>query len=94
MDNSWHQDVKPANILVKSADSKSPYQVQFKLADLGLSHFRKNAAGEDPADADSRGTRTYGRWFLGDLQTAFGNMGFRCSGMLLTRHHCECQTQH
>lgn len=61
MHTRWHQDVKPPNILVKKRDDKSPYHIQFKLADLGLTHFRKNVAGEEPADADTNGTRTYGQ---------------------------------
>lgn len=56
----WHQDVKPKNILVKSSESKSRHQVQFVLADLGLSHFRQNVAGEEPRDTNTCGTRTYG----------------------------------
>lgn len=52
--------MKPKNILVKRSRGESRYEFQFKLADLGLSHFKQNIAGEDPTDADSRGTRTCG----------------------------------
>jgi serine/threonine protein kinase len=59
----WHQDVKPGNILV-SSQSKSvmcPYAYKFKLADLGISHFKAQASpNEDNTDRDSQGTRTYG----------------------------------
>ncbi|KAL9122286.1 MAG: hypothetical protein Q9187_001163, partial [Circinaria calcarea] len=58
----WHQDVKPPNILIGSGDSKSPYCYQFKLGDLGLSHFKENTKPrkELVTDADSYGTRAYG----------------------------------
>jgi hypothetical protein len=57
----WHQDVKPANILVVLGNSESPYDVTFKLADLGLSHFSKVVAGEtDPTGEDLGGSRAYG----------------------------------
>jgi len=56
----WHQDVKPANILV-FGNSESPYDVTFKLADLGLSHFSKVVAGKtDPTGEDLGGSRAYG----------------------------------
>ncbi|KAL9620221.1 MAG: hypothetical protein Q9160_005230 [Pyrenula sp. 1 TL-2023] len=35
----WHQDIKPANILVAGNLEDDPYNVLFMLADLGLSHF-------------------------------------------------------
>lgn len=57
----WHQDVKPSNILVVSGNNDSPYDYQFKLADLGLSHFTSTMAlQEDLAGEDTRGTRAYG----------------------------------
>ncbi|KAJ9667922.1 hypothetical protein H2201_002108 [Coniosporium apollinis] len=57
----WHQDIKPANILVMSNGQSSPYMYDFKLADLGLSHFRKHVPSEgDALDNDTYGTRTYG----------------------------------
>ncbi|KAL1619885.1 hypothetical protein SLS54_006484 [Diplodia seriata] len=57
----WHQDIKPDNILVISNDRPSAYKYEFKLADLGLSHFRKpqSATGE-MTDTDAWGTKTYG----------------------------------
>lgn len=58
----WHQDIKPANILVMSNGQNSPYMYDFKLADLGLSHFRKHVPSEgDALDKDTCGTRTYGK---------------------------------
>ena len=58
----WHQDVKPSNILVMSTKGGSPYRCEFKLADLGLSHFKKHVPSqEDVADRDTCGTRAYGR---------------------------------
>ncbi|KAI9793927.1 MAG: hypothetical protein M1816_007179 [Peltula sp. TS41687] len=55
----WHQDVKPKNILVSTRNGKSIYECEFKLADLGLSHFRAKG-GRNARDRDSQGTRTYG----------------------------------
>ena len=59
----WHQDIKPANILVFTRGSKSPYEHFFKLADFGLSHFKSYKGGIAPVtDLDSFGTRTYGKF--------------------------------
>jgi len=60
-DVRWHQDVKPANILVKGSPDGSPYRVQFKLGDLGLSHLRKIVPGREVNDRDSCGTLAYGK---------------------------------
>jgi hypothetical protein len=58
----WHQDLKPANVLVKSVPDGSPYRVLFKLGDLGLSHFKKVVPpGREMSDRDSCGTRAYGK---------------------------------
>jgi len=54
----WHQDVKPNNILVMGNGTKSPYCWNFKLADLGLSHFKRTSQGH--SDFDAYGTETYG----------------------------------
>ena len=61
--NSWHQDVKPSNILVKSCGGQeSIYHSKFMLADLGLSHFcLSDKNHKDVEDKDSYGTYTYGR---------------------------------
>lgn len=59
----WHQDVKPSNILVTTLGGsiESPYQWLFKLADLGVSHFKTFVSStEDDTDRDSQGTHTYG----------------------------------
>jgi len=59
---SFHQDIKPANLLVCSNGAPSRYTWQFKLADLGLSHFNKITEGLGIALANDRqGTRTYGQ---------------------------------
>ncbi|KAH7409344.1 kinase-like domain-containing protein [Cadophora sp. MPI-SDFR-AT-0126] len=59
--HGFHQDIKPANFLVCSNGEASKYSWQFKLADLGLSHFNKIAEGLGVAIAnDAQGTRTYG----------------------------------
>jgi serine/threonine protein kinase len=63
--SSWHQDVKPTNILVTSGKSRSYYDCEFKLADLGLSHFRKVHGLQGAAsDKDTSGTREYGRYYV------------------------------
>lgn len=57
----WHQDVKPENILVLSNGSKNPQDWHFKLADLGISHFKRGESlREDSTASDSYGTHTYG----------------------------------
>ncbi len=44
-----------------SGKSISRYQWKFRLADLGLSHFKKVIDGrEGPTANDSQGTRAYG----------------------------------
>lgn len=60
---SWHQDINPTNILVKSRpNALCPYDVHFKIADLGLSHFKRHTSGLGSAtDKDTFGTRAYGR---------------------------------
>ena len=58
---SWHQDVNPSNILVKSHKGRSRYDCHFKLADLGLSHFKKHTSSpRDATDVDTWGTNAYG----------------------------------
>ena len=59
---SWHQDLKPANILVVVAENASAYRgISFKVADMGLSHFKTIMDGDAEAvDLDTYGTRTYG----------------------------------
>jgi serine/threonine protein kinase len=60
---SWHQDINPSNILVTSGKSGSRFDCEFKIADLGLSHFRKVRASHGAAaDKDTSGTRQYGRF--------------------------------
>ena len=60
--NRIHQDVKPANILVFSGNGTSPYDCHFKIADLGLTHFKpSDPQFDDPSDLDAFGTRAYGR---------------------------------
>ncbi|KAL8896162.1 MAG: hypothetical protein Q9207_007843 [Kuettlingeria erythrocarpa] len=59
--NGWHQDIKPANILVFGGHPESPYDCEFKIADLGLAHFKPNdSQAHDPSDLDAFGTRAYG----------------------------------
>ncbi|CZR62093.1 uncharacterized protein PAC_11990 [Phialocephala subalpina] len=59
--HGFHQDLKPANILVVSKSDASPYEWDFKLADLGLSHFQKALNGHGPVTSnDAHGTLAYG----------------------------------
>ncbi|MCJ1391817.1 hypothetical protein MMC18_004684 [Xylographa bjoerkii] len=59
--NGCHQDIKPANIFVFTGTENSPYDCQFKIGDLGLTHFRPSNSGpNDPLDLDVFGTRAYG----------------------------------
>jgi len=59
--SSWHQDVKPENVLVVSNGAKQPEEWQFKLADLGISHFKiKTNSREDSTASENYGTKTYG----------------------------------
>lgn len=57
----WHQDIKPANILVIGDIMNNPYEVEFMLADLGLSHFANAIEkGSGFRGEDMPGVRTYG----------------------------------
>lgn len=86
--------MKPDNILVTSGTRKSVFGCQFKLADLGLCHFRrirsqrkgKKAVSRevDPADDDKYGTRIYGKPKPKDLHMFSSNDPLRCPGMLST----------
>ena len=42
-----HQNIKPSNILVTSGATSSKYDRNFKLADLGMSHFARNPKGKE-----------------------------------------------
>ncbi|KAH8761295.1 hypothetical protein BGZ57DRAFT_858249 [Hyaloscypha finlandica] len=58
--SGWHQDLKPSNILV-TTHGNDQFCHQFKLADLGLSHFKaKVAHGGAPVTQWDQGTGTYG----------------------------------
>ena len=59
----WHQDIKLKNILIKRRPGGSVYEIECKLADLGLSHFKKSLSGqEESTDTAAYGTRTYGNF--------------------------------
>ena len=63
--SSWHHDIDPSNILVISRNHDSPYDCDFKIADLGLAHFKRYESTLTPATDDNRyGTNTYGERFL------------------------------
>lgn len=54
--------MKPKNILVLSGNSNDPYDVEFKLADLGLSHFKRTLKLDGKiVDSDVGGTKDYGK---------------------------------
>lgn len=61
--NRFHQDIKPANILVISAPNVSEHDFEFRLADLGTTHFAliDAHAENDRAAADVGGTKEYGK---------------------------------
>lgn len=60
---SFHQDIKPHNILVFGNSPESEYDVDFRLSDLGLSHFhRLGEDGQDVAPITSRGTKQFGEY--------------------------------
>jgi hypothetical protein len=54
--------VKPKNILILSGKSNNPYDVKFKLGDLGLSHFKRTLKPDRMiVDGDVGGTKDYGK---------------------------------
>ncbi|KAG8534333.1 uncharacterized protein KY384_001177 [Bacidia gigantensis] len=57
----WHQDIKPANILVKRPHDTLTHSYEFFVADMGLSHFKPSTGRQkDASDKDGGGTYTYG----------------------------------
>lgn len=56
-----HLDIKPGNILVfKKPGTSNSYDVQFKIADFGLSRTRPIINGQpSPIDRDPGGSRMY-----------------------------------
>lgn len=59
--NSWHHDIDPSNILVVSKGQGSPYDCDFKIADLGLAHFKRYISSTSSATDDDRyGMNHYG----------------------------------
>ncbi|KAL8878006.1 MAG: hypothetical protein Q9198_004096 [Flavoplaca austrocitrina] len=57
----WHHDIDPSNILVVSKGQDSPYDCDFKIADLGLAHFKRYISSLNNApDNDKYGMSTYG----------------------------------
>lgn len=54
--------MKPSNILAFSNRVEGEYKCDFKLADLGISHFHIVAyRGETGEATDQQGTSTYGK---------------------------------
>ena len=59
--SSWHHDIDPSNILAVGRNRNSPYDCDFKIADLGLAHFKAYESSLANATDDNRhGTKTYG----------------------------------
>ena len=59
---------------MKSREGKSVYDFECKLADLGLSHFKKNTSlHAETIDVDTRGTRAYGTSFALVLKVLTAN---------------------
>ncbi|KAL8726824.1 MAG: hypothetical protein Q9166_006440 [cf. Caloplaca sp. 2 TL-2023] len=57
---SWHHDLNPDNILVVSRGGDSPYDCDFKVADLGLAHFIWYLSSmQDATDEDQHGSNAY-----------------------------------
>lgn len=69
--------MKPENILIVSNGSENRGDWTFKLADLGISNFKRRKPGrQDSADENTRGTRTYGK-------QCFMKTNAPCTNMLL-----------
>lgn len=78
MDNRIHQDIKPTNILVFGGNGTSPYDCRFKVADLGLTHFRPSISQpNDPSELDAFGTRAYS---TRDSSSRLSNLADKCLG--------------
>ncbi|KAL8837659.1 MAG: hypothetical protein Q9176_005576 [Flavoplaca citrina] len=59
----WHHDIDPSNILVVSKGHDSPFDCDFKIADLGLAHFKRYISPRTNAtDSDRYGMSTYATW--------------------------------
>ncbi|KAL8696543.1 MAG: hypothetical protein Q9224_002741 [Gallowayella concinna] len=57
----WHHDIDPSNILVVSRSQDSPYDCDFKIADLGLAHFKRYISSSNRATDNERyGMNAYG----------------------------------
>ena len=53
--------MNPSNIFVKSRKGGVMYDCDFKIGDLGLSHFKKHVSPlRDAIDRDTFGTYAYG----------------------------------
>ena len=70
----------PKNIMVVSKGSEDRSNWSFKLADLGISHFKGSIpARQDSTDKYLRETRTYGRQCSIEINT-------RCTNVLMQVH--------
>ncbi|KAL9036137.1 MAG: hypothetical protein Q9180_004472 [Flavoplaca navasiana] len=55
-----HHDIQPSNILVMSKGHNLPYNYNFKIADLGLAHFKRYISSlNNDTDNDRYGMSTY-----------------------------------
>lgn len=61
---SWHHDLNPDNILVVSRGGDSPYDCDFKIADLGLAHFKRHHSSmHNATDEGQHGSNAYSKDF-------------------------------
>lgn len=82
----WHQDIDPSNILVVSRGESSVYDCDFKIADLGLSHFKKYAQlPENDVAQDTFGTSAYGQSSHAHSRLHLANSIVRLAGNLPTK---------
>jgi len=81
----WHQDVKPENILIVSNKAEQVHEWHFKLADLGISHFKLNSSTPYSAASDTYGTRTYGYNPASLVGRSMLTKKLRCPGVLPSR---------
>ena len=56
---SFHQDLKPTNVLVMSGGASSHYDFKFKIADLGTAHFKEATSEGQLFDVATHGTLAY-----------------------------------
>lgn len=90
----WHQDIDPSNILVVSRGGSSDYNCDFKIADLGLSHFKKyTSSPENNIAEDTFGTSAYGQSSWARLYLNLADSIVRLAGGSTTSAPSEMQIE-